>query len=223
VNVRLPRRIPLSLSLCPSLLLSLDMHTSGVVMFLKSKEHCAQIAEAFREGRVSKQYLCIVDVCATRRISSDSFTVNEPIERHPTVGILRQIGRSTKSQGAETHFHVVAKSMDGMRALLCVSPVTGRTHQIRLHAQHCGLPIVGDDVYGRERECYDSIEHVRQCANDPSLALYADGKPFRAGLKLHAWQISVEHPVTGQNIKFCAPPPQRFRDFADAEGLIIPT
>lgn len=200
------------------------MHTSGVVMFLKSKEHCAEIAEAFRDGRVRKKYLCIVDVDIAQKNAASRFSVNAPIERHPSRGILRQIGRSSsKSQDAKTDFVVVDLSLDGKAALLCVSPATGRTHQIRLHAQHCGMPIVGDDIYGRERMYYNSIEHVRECARDPSMALYADDKPLRAGLKLHAWQVAVKHPVTGKNVNFCASPPKRFRELAGAEGLIIPS
>lgn len=198
------------------------MHTSGVVMFLKSREFCASVAESFREGRVAKKYLCIVDVAAATR-PSPSFTVEAPIERHATIGILRQVGRSSpKSQEATTCFQVAAESSDGRTALLCVTPQTGRTHQIRLHAQHCGLPIVGDDLYGTERHSYTSIEHVRECANDPAKALFANGEPLRAGLKLHAWQIAVKHPVSGDCVQFCAPPPQRFLDLADAKGLNIP-
>lgn len=200
------------------------MHTSGAVMFLKAKEHCARVSEAFRQGRVTKKYLCIVDVLQSREKLVSQFTVKEPIERHPSVGILRRLGRtSSKVQEAETNFSVISTSRDGKLALLCVTPVTGRTHQIRLHAQHCGMPIVGDDMYGRERMCYRSIQHVRESAQDPSLSLYLDGNPLRAGLKLHAWQISVDHPVSGNRVTFCAPPPLRFSDLAVAEGLSLPS
>lgn len=200
------------------------MHTSGAVMFLKAKEHCARVAEAFRQGRVTKKYLCIVDVLKSPGSFISQFTVDEPIERHASVGILRQLGRSSsKAQEAETNFSVVSTSPDGRLALLCVTPVTGRTHQIRLHAQHCGMPIVGDDMYGRERMCYRSIEHVRESAQDPALSLYLDGNPLRAGLKLHAWQISVDHPVSGKRVTFCAPPPPRFCDLAGVESLRLPS
>lgn len=215
-----------SLTNCPALpyqyIFRLDMHTTGVVMFLKESRHCASVAASFREGRVAKQYLCIVD---SQQPPDEAFTVNAPIERHPTIGIMRQIGsRTAESKDAVTNFRLA--SPPGMGAcgmsLLCAMPKTGRTHQIRLHCRAAGLPIVGDDVYGRERQCYDSIDHVRKCASDPELALYADGNPYRAGLKLHAWQVAVDHPVTGERMVFCAPPPVRFVDLAESEGLAIP-
>lgn len=199
------------------------MHTTGVVMFLKESAYCATVAESFREGRVSKQYLCIVD---SERQPDEQFTVNAPIERHPSIGIMRQIGsRTAEAKDAVTKFRLAsAPSCEGSRmSLLCAIPLTGRTHQIRLHSRAAGYPIVGDDVYGRERQCYDSIEHVRKCATDPELALFADENPYRAGLKLHAWQIAVDHPVTGERMRFVAPPPLRFRELADSEGLSIPS
>lgn len=201
----------------------LDMHTSGVVMFLKTKKHCVPISNAFREGRVSKKYLCIVDVLSSKCRSSSQFSVNEPIERHPSVGFMRQVGStSAKAQEAKTDFEIVSASRDQKLALLCVAPVTGRTHQIRVHAQHIGMPIVGDELYGRERACYRSVDHIRQCAEDPAMTLFLDQKPLRAGLKLHAWQLSVDHPVTGERVTFCATPPERFRKLASREGLCIP-
>lgn len=202
----------------------LDMHTSGIVMFLKKKEHCAQISDAFREGRVTKKYLCIVDVLNVQSESPCHFTVTEPIERHPSVGFQRQLGRtSSRAQEAETNFTVASTSRDGKLALLSVAPVTGRTHQIRLHAQYSGMPIVGDEVYGRERECYLSMDHVQGSAQDPATTLYLDQNPLRAGLKLHAWQLSIDHPVTGERLNFCASPPQRFHELASAAGLSVPS
>lgn len=196
-------------------------------MFLKTKEYCATIAEAFRDKRVSKKYLCVVDVVDSPAKDSGvipPFTVDAPIERHPTVGILRQIGDSSlKFKTAVTDFECVSRSADGKVALLSVSPRTGRTHQIRIHAREAGFPIVGDDIYGRERECYDSIEHVRACAQDPADSLFLDGNPLRAGLKLHAWQVSVDHPATGESITFTAPPTLRFRQLLDAYGLKLPS
>jgi 23S rRNA-/tRNA-specific pseudouridylate synthase len=96
-----------------------------------------------------------------------------------------------------------------------------RTHQIRLHAQHHGLPIVGDDVYGRERGCYSSIDEVRACSFDRESAHYADGNALRAGLKLHAWRMSLTDPRdAGSVLTFTAPPPRTFVDFAEQQGVL---
>jgi 23S rRNA-/tRNA-specific pseudouridylate synthase len=207
----------------PHLCHRLDMHTSGVVMFVKTPALCSPLLAAFKEGRVRKNYLCLVDF--PMQLPPAEFSVNKPIERHPTVSIARQIGNTTpKSKQALTDFRVAGSSPNSSIVLLQASPKTGRTHQIRLHARHvagsCG--IVGDDIYGRERDLYRSIDHVRECSLRREDCLFADGDPLRAGLKLHAWQLSFENPMNGNTMTFCAPPPAPFRALAASQGITIP-
>ncbi|KAK1867159.1 hypothetical protein I4F81_009668 [Pyropia yezoensis] len=67
----------------------------------------------------------------------------------------------------------------------------GRTHQLRVHLRSVGLPIVGDDLYGRERALYASIDELRAASAVPERAQVIDGVAVRAGLKLHAWRLHV--------------------------------
>jgi 23S rRNA pseudouridine1911/1915/1917 synthase len=209
----------------PHLCHRLDMHTSGVVMFVKRPQLCTPILTEFKERRVRKSYLCLVDF--PRGCPPAEFSVNQPIERHSTVSIARQIGDSSPdSKRALTYFRVASASPTSSIVLLHAAPKTGRTHQIRLHAKHVAGNdggIVGDDIYGRERSLYTSIDHVRKCSLLREDTLYADGDPLRAGLKLHAWQLSFENPLDGKTMTFCAPPPESFRAMAESQGIAIPS
>lgn len=100
----------------------------------------------FRLGKVQKNYLCVVD--GIRPDDSDaSFTVDEPLQRHGD-SFVREVGDSQPdSKPACTEFTILDKSPAARMMLLNASPKTGRTHQIRVHARYCGLPIVGDDLY----------------------------------------------------------------------------
>ena len=92
---------------------------------------------------------------------------------------------------AVTHFRVLERF--GKRALLEVRLETGRTHQIRVHLAHRGSPVIGDRVYGVRRK------------GDPAIDRQA----------LHAYGLTFEHPVTGEPMRFEAPPPEDFQRALD--------
>lgn len=116
------------------------------VVLGKTKEICEPIMKQFMAGRVKKQYLCIVDGVTDVQVGL-SFTVDAPIEKSG-VSFLRQVGDSREdSKPAQTVYTVLDKSSTVPMVLLHAAPLTGRTHQIRLHAKEALLPIVGDDLY----------------------------------------------------------------------------
>lgn len=127
-------------------LLTMFQHTTGVVVLAKKREVCKHIMHQFQFGHVQKSYLCVVDGSKSDQVNS-TFTINEPIQRHG-VSFVREVGDSQPdSKPASTEFMILDKSPTAHMMLLKASPKTGRTHQIRVHARHCGLPIVGDDLY----------------------------------------------------------------------------
>lgn len=202
----------------PHLTHRLDMHTTGVVVFTKTKDACKHISSQFRRGSVRKQYLAIVD-----GVPSDThFTVDAPIQRDPTFKVARQIGdNSDDSKHATTEFSVLDSNSSQM-SLLRAKPITGRTHQIRLHAAHAGHPIIGDHLYNiSERSCYEDFAALQAAAHDRKLLRYADGNPRRAGLKLHAWKLELEHPNHGL-MQFCSPPKSHFAELLQWAGLQLP-
>lgn len=112
--------------------------------------------------------------------SPEEGTVDAPIGRDSSSAVARQV----RSDGARavSHYRVLAKG-DGL-SLLALRPETGRTHQLRVHMAHLGCPLAGDWLYGKE---------------DPALI------PRPA---LHAWSVSLRHPVTGAALELTAPLPE---------------
>ncbi|MBL9175344.1 MAG: RNA pseudouridine synthase [Verrucomicrobiales bacterium] len=155
----------------------LDAETSGLLMAVKSEGAMGAYSRLFSERRIEKRYLAAVDGTP----GMDEWTRNDPLgtddERVGFGRVDREEGRT-----ATTRFRVLARSREG--ALVEACPITGRTHQIRLHLQASGYPVVGDDRYGR-----------------------ADSR----GLGLRAVALSYEDPFRGQPVRvraaveeFCA-------------------
>jgi 23S rRNA pseudouridine1911/1915/1917 synthase len=123
----------------------LDRETSGVVVFARDARAAARLGAAFSERRARKRYLALVAPPPAR----DAFTVTGWIARtlHPTR--YRYTLRAAAAPGhraSETRFRVRARAGD--RALLEAEPLTGRTHQIRVHCEAERCPVVGDTRYG---------------------------------------------------------------------------
>ena len=146
-----------------SIINRLDRETSGVVLVAKTAEAARLFHEAMKRRAFSKEYLAVVWEWPER----DEFTVDAPIlrkgEREPSPIYLK---RCVHPEGAEarTRFAVERRfekttSAGGRFALVRAFPLTGRTHQIRVHLAHAGHPIVGDKIYGPSERCYlDFIE-----------------------------------------------------------------
>lgn len=123
------------------------------VVFAKKKELCTPIMEQFMGGHVKKEYLCLVDAFHEEPIGF-SFIVDAPIQRHK-VSFIREVGTSGEdSKPARTIFTILDKSLKDKMMLMLVAPLTGRTHQIRVHARECSVPIVGDDLYNWREYVY---------------------------------------------------------------------
>ncbi|MGQ9485765.1 MAG: RluA family pseudouridine synthase [Desulfosoma sp.] len=153
----------------------LDRETSGVLVMSVSRKANKALGCAFAEHRVEKIYLAWV------------FGVPDWGTKTVRVDIGRESGRyvaraDRPGKCAETFFAVIFRGSG--QSLVQAVPITGRTHQIRLHLAHEGFPIVGDRRYG-----------------GPQAAAAA------SRLLLHAWKIKLFHPVTGCELNLTAPPP----------------
>lgn len=116
----------------------LDRGTSGVMFFPKNKQAATYISDQLKYGRVEKVYWAIVSDLP----EEESWQVDAPI------GKLNKFryGVTIPGKPSVTEFRILARGAGVV--LVEAKPLTGRTHQIRVHLAHCGLPIVGDEPYG---------------------------------------------------------------------------
>jgi tRNA pseudouridine32 synthase/23S rRNA pseudouridine746 synthase len=159
----------------PMMVHRLDMHTSGLLLVAKNEDSYRNLQQQFINKTIQKRYTAILDGTPNPQKGCIELPLRVDLEDRP-----RQMVCFSHGKAAKTHFHVITQNH--RYCLTHFFPVTGRTHQIRVHAAHAdglGCPIVGDDLYGT-----------------PSDRLY-----------LHADHLLFVHPKTGKKVEIHAPPP----------------
>ncbi len=167
----------------PGIVHRLDKETSGVMVTAKSRKAYEMLKRQFRSREVSKMYTGLV----WGRIKDEVGRISLPLGRH--IRHRKKISvKTNKPRESETRYTVRKVYKDF--TLLDISPVTGRTHQIRVHMSASGHPVVGDTKYGRKKT------KVR-CPR----------------LFLHASKLTFKHPETNKIVEFSAELPQELQDF----------
>ena len=161
----------------------LDMSTSGLLLMARNAEIHRTLSIAFANREVHKRYVAVVNGC----VPNDDSDTNEddvstwrlidlPIAtdwiNRPLMKIDKQDGKSS-----QTHYRVIKHDADNVCTHLELAPVTGRTHQLRLHLQAIGHSILGDHLYATDE---------------------VQAKSTR--LMLHASRLTLMHPVTGRQM-----------------------
>lgn len=165
----------------PGIVHRLDKDTSGLIIVALDETARLKLAEGFGERRISKEYLALV-----AGIAPETGVCAESLGRHPSVKTKMAVvpekrgGRSARTEWRRL-WH------NDRISLLQVRIHTGRTHQIRVHLAHAGLPILGDKVYAPSQV---SALAPRQM--------------------LHAWKLAFDHPLTGEALRFSLAPPPDF-------------
>ena len=160
----------------------LDMNTSGLVIVAKNPYAQFVLSSDMKDDKVEKMYIAVVKGI----VESDFGTINEPIYR-PTDDSIKRIVHED-GQPSVTHFEVVERLKDA--TVLKLKLETGRTHQIRVHLNHIGHGIIGDELYG-----------------------YVDENLIKRQA-LHAYSLKFKQPRTREDLEFNAPLPK------DMEELI---
>ncbi len=156
----------------------LDKDTSGVMILARNKQAQSVLSGYFERKLVTKTYLAIV----TGVVPSPNGTINAPLARNRKNPALMCIA-GKKGKEAVTEWKLLADF--GTIALLAVSPLTGRTHQIHVHLPHIGLPLAIDPLYGNSQPLFlsDFKPNYRLGKNQTE-------KPLIDRLTLHAYQLS---------------------------------
>ena len=174
----------------------LDADTSGLLLCAKTKPALDFLTGQFQGRTVEKTYHALV----TGQPALDDFTVElalAPDERRP--GLMRVVKKSGKA--SVTHFRVLAR-FRGCAWLEC-RPLTGRTHQIRVHLAATGTPILGDAFYGDTAPLLLSSFKRGYKGREKE-------KPLLARLALHASGLALTHPLTRERLVLRAPLPHEF-------------
>ncbi|MCL6523654.1 MAG: RluA family pseudouridine synthase [Thermoflavifilum sp.] len=170
----------------------LDKDTSGVILFALSAQAHRDLCQQFAARQVYKEYWGIVE----GRVNFQEKTVDLPIAPEGRATGKMRIDQS----GFPTITHLQLVEQYTRHAWLKIIPATGRTHQIRVHLQHVGLPLVADPLYGNGKPLMASSLY-RRFRQKP------DERPLLARTALHAAILEIEYPQ-GQKHHFEAPLPK---------------
>ncbi len=171
----------------PGIVHRLDKDTSGLIIVAKTDLAHHKLAEAFSERSVKKRYLALI----SGQPVLESGSCFERIGRHPTQRTKMAVQTNPKGREAHTDWRLLQRLGDRAALIECCIH-TGRTHQIRVHMQHMGFPLLGDSVYGFKKNRFPNcvIERVY----------------------LHASELAFEHPQSGEPLNFSAEMPDDFSD-----------
>lgn len=188
----------------------LDRETSGCVICALDQDEVSLWRERFRRREIDKRYLAIVHDNAGRWQPGDCQSIEIPLGIAPDSEVGLAMGRGDLSAHTDVYCH----SMNDGYALLELRLHDGRQHQIRVHLNLVGTPIVGDKLYGIEGEQYFIRWHQTPHKTVEEEPLET---PFHC---LHAWQVRFEY--EGENVRIVAELPPHMTECIAAHGLVTP-
>ena len=160
----------------------LDRNTSGLLLIARNKIAAGKLAKQMQAGEIRKTYLAVLD----GEWKEDRGIIDAPLHRTKESIIVREVCSpdAPDADPARTEFEVLAR--ENGHTLVMAHPITGRTHQLRVHFAHKGHPLTGDDLYGTQTEAI--TRHA-----------------------LHARRLEFRHPTSGHALAFTAPLPDDFK------------
>jgi len=158
----------------------LDRPVSGALILCKTSKALTRINKAFKDNKVEKTYLAISE----QKSKKTSFDFQSYLLKNRDKNLVQShLHATTGAKQAFTRWHLIATSKH--RFLYKVFPITGRSHQIRVHLSVNNCTILGDLKYGAKKPLKDR------------------------SIALHCYQMKLEHPVTKLDLIFTAPPPDK--------------
>lgn len=168
----------------------LDRETSGLLVLAKKRAALTAVHADLREGRVYKRYLAL----AHGRWPDAMRSVTLPLRKYVSKAGERRVSVD-RAEGIASHTDFRLERVIGDFSLLSAELRTGRTHQIRVHLSHLGFPIAGDDKYG-------NFELNRALAKQKLPRMF-----------LHATELRLRHPASGEELRLEAPLPAELAGF----------
>jgi tRNA pseudouridine32 synthase/23S rRNA pseudouridine746 synthase len=162
-----------------TLLHRLDFGTSGIMVVALNKPINAHITKQFQARNVAKQYTALL----LGHLVDDEGVIEYPIAKDKPNFPLQKICLET-GKVALTKYQVVERLTDPVSTKVIFTPVTGRTHQLRIHSQQIGNPILGCDLYASDEAFF-----------------------MAQRLMLHATTLEFDHPITGERVMGTCPCP----------------
>ena len=163
----------------PGIVHRLDKDTSGLIVVAKDERAHNGLAAQLKDRQMHKTYLTLVE----GRVKPDEALIDAPVGRDPNNRRRMMVRPPGSAQGRDAQTRYRVRTHYEGYTLLEASPITGRTHQIRVHLASLGHPVIGDSVYGK-------------------------ASAFVPRQFLHAWRLTFTHPVDGGELSFEAPLPE---------------
>ena len=171
----------------PGIVHRIDKDTTGLLVVAKNDKAHVSLATQIAEKSAHRVYYALLEGC----VKEEKGRIVTDIGRHPQDRLKMAVLPDGEGKIAITDYEVLTRF--GTEFTLCKFILqTGRTHQIRVHAKHIGHPCVGDPVYGHKKQKFKL-----------------------SGQLLHAIELSLTHPKTGERMTFNAPLPQEFQTILD--------
>lgn len=164
----------------------LDKETSGLIVIAKHEAALTDLMQQFQDRTVEKTYLALLE----RTPKTHNGRIDAPIGRDPKQ--RKQMAVTREGREAVTEYRVLDDQFQDQAALVEFKPLTGRTHQIRVHAAFIGCPVVGDRVYGFRKQRTRMKRHF-----------------------LHAATLAFDHPASGDRMQFEVPLPVSLQQIMD--------
>ena len=162
----------------------LDRNTSGLVIIARNRMAASKLTASMKRGEIKKSYIAVLD--GALPYTDDEQVIDTFIKRTDASIIVRRVcGGEEGGDRAVTRYRVIYSNAS--HSVVAATPVTGRTHQLRVHFAHIGAPIVGDDMYG------EASEHIARHA-------------------LHAAHLSFPHPSTNETVRLTSPLPKDMQE-----------
>ena len=169
----------------PGIVHRIDRDTTGSVIICKNDKAHLGIAKQLADHSLTREYHALV----VGKMPSEDGTVDAPIARSKNDGKKMAVCTGGSGKHAVTHYHVIKYFPDDNISYISCRLETGRTHQIRVHMKYIGHPVIGDVMYNNRLSRFPG-----------------------ASLMLHSSILEINHPTTGERMRFEAPLPERFSE-----------